>query len=76
LSTAPLITWEGARNTKPHNANKNNSGTSGGRSSFVAFIFSPNVTDDLPPLAFGIRGCTAAEMPKGPKAWWLGPSAR
>jgi hypothetical protein len=37
-------------------------------------IILPNVPDDLPPLAFGIRGCSAAEMPKVPKAWWLGPS--
>jgi len=36
----------------------------------------PNVPDDLPPLAFGIRACPAGEMPKVPKAWWLGPSAR
>jgi hypothetical protein len=33
-----------------------------------------NVPDDLPPLAFGIRACSAGEMPKVPKAWWLGPS--
>jgi hypothetical protein len=43
----------------------------------AGFIFSlPNVRDDLPPLAFGTKGCSAADVPKVPKAWWLGPSPR
>jgi hypothetical protein len=34
------------------------------------FIFSlPNVPDDRSPLAFGIRACSAGEMPKVPQAW-------
>ena len=30
-----------------------------------------NVPGQVSPLAFGIRGCSAAEMPKVPKAWGL-----
>ena len=40
------------------------------------FIYFANVRDDLPPLAFGIRACSAGEMPKVPKAWGLGRSLR
>jgi len=39
-------------------------------------ILLPNVRDDLPPLAIGIRACSAGEMPKVPKAWRLGRSTR
>jgi predicted NAD/FAD-binding protein len=35
-----------------------------------------NVPDHLPPLAFGTKGCSAADVPKVPKAWWLSGSAR
>ena len=39
-------------------------------------IFSANVPDDLLPLAFGTKACSAGDVPKVPKAWELGPSAR
>jgi hypothetical protein len=39
-------------------------------------IFLSNVPDHLPSLAFGTKGCSAADMPKVPKAWELGQSAR
>ena len=35
-----------------------------------------NVPDHLLPLAFGTKGCSAADVPKVPKAWELGGSAR
>ena len=38
--------------------------------------FLANVPDDLLPLAFGTKGCSAADVPKVPKAWELGQSAR
>jgi len=38
------------------------------------FLFCANVPDDLPPPAFGAKGCAAADVPKMPKAWWLGSS--
>jgi len=34
-----------------------------------------NVPDHLPPLAFGTQGCSAADVPKVPKVWWLSASA-
>jgi len=37
-------------------------------------FFLPNVPDHLPPLAFGTKGCSAADVPKVPKAWWLSAS--
>jgi len=37
-----------------------------------AHFSSANVQGHLPPPAFGIRACSAGEMPKVPKAWWLG----
>ena len=36
----------------------------------------PIVPDDLLPLAFGTKACSAGDVPKVPKAWELGPSAR
>jgi hypothetical protein len=39
-----------------------------------ARIFWQNVPDHLPPLAFGTKGCSAADVPKVPKAWWLSAS--
>jgi len=39
-------------------------------------IFSANVRCHLPPLAFGTKGCSAADVPKVPKAWWLGGQPR
>jgi len=41
-----------------------------------ACMFLANVPDDLLPLAFGTKGCSAADVPKVPKAWELGQSAR
>ena len=38
-------------------------------------INSANVPDDLLPLAFGTKGCSAADVPKVPKAWELSASA-
>ena len=38
--------------------------------------FLANVRDDLPPLAFGTKACSAGDVPKVPKAWWLGRSLR
>jgi hypothetical protein len=42
----------------------------------VRFIGFANVPDDLLPLAFGTKACSAGDVPKVPKAWQLGPSAR
>jgi len=42
----------------------------------ISSIHIPNVPDDLLPLAFGTKGCSAADVPKVPKAWELGQSAR
>jgi len=36
----------------------------------------PNVPDDLLPLAFGAKACSADDVPKVPQAWQLGQSAR
>jgi hypothetical protein len=36
----------------------------------------PNVPDDGSPLAFGAKGCYAADVQKVPKAWELGASVR
>jgi len=33
---------------------------------------SANVQGHLPPLAFGTKACPAGDVPKVPKAWWLG----
>ena len=43
-----------------------------GRWRFICFA---NVRDDGSPLAFGAKACSAAEMPKAPKVWWLSASA-
>ncbi|MFA7346102.1 MAG: hypothetical protein WC003_17530, partial [Terrimicrobiaceae bacterium] len=37
-----------------------------------AHILLPNVRCHLPPLAFGTKACSAGDVPKVPKAWWLG----
>jgi len=39
-------------------------------------ILFPNVPDDLLPLAFGTKACSAGDVTKVPQAWELGPSAR
>ena len=36
----------------------------------------PNVRGHLLPLAFGTKGCSAADVPKVPKAWELGGPLR
>jgi hypothetical protein len=43
------------------------------RAIIIAF---PNVPDHLLPLAFGTKGCSAADVPKVRNAWELGGSAR
>ena len=37
---------------------------------------SANVPDDLLPLAFGTKACSAGDVPKVPKAWELGGPPR
>ena len=37
-------------------------------------IFLANVPDHLLPPAFGTKGCSAADVPKVPKAWELSAS--
>ena len=39
-------------------------------------VMLANVPDDLLPLAFGTKACSAGDVQKVPKAWQLGPSAR
>jgi len=41
-----------------------------------SFISFPNVPGQVSPLAFGTKGCFAADVPKVPKAWGLTASAR
>ncbi len=49
-----------------------------GQSSMIItdIILLPNVRGQVSPLASGIRGCSAAEMPEVPKAWGLAAPAR
>jgi len=35
----------------------------------VVVVFLANVRDDRSPLAFGTKGCSAADVPKVPQAW-------
>jgi len=42
----------------------------------MVIYFLPNVPDHLLPLAFGTKACSAGDVPKVPKAWELGESAR
>ena len=37
----------------------------------VRYFFIGYVRDQVSPLDFGIRACSAGEMPKVPKAWGL-----
>jgi hypothetical protein len=46
------------------------------RAASLLFFFLPNVPDHLLPLAFGTKACSAGDVPKVPKAWELGQSAR
>jgi len=39
------------------------------RRSFCDGVFLANVPDDRSPLAFGTKGCSAADVPKVPQAW-------
>jgi len=36
----------------------------------------PNVPGQVSPLAFGTKGCSAADVPKVPQAWGLAEPAR
>jgi len=42
----------------------------------IVIVGLPNVPGQVSPLAFGIRACSAGEMPKVPKAWGLTAPAR
>jgi len=46
------------------------------RGSLLGIILWANVRGEVSPLAFGIRACSAGEMPKVPKAWGLAPPPR
>jgi len=39
---------------------------------WISRCFLANVQGHLPPLAFGTKACPAGDVPKVPKAWWLG----
>jgi len=43
---------------------------------FKGIIGLPNVPGQVSPLAFGTKGCSAADVPKVPKAWGLTEPAR